>query len=101
MAKYAVLGNHKAAVMGMPAGNMHYASGFSSPEEALQHEMQACAREGNTDCTPIAVDDTQLYNPVPGAGAAQQRREADAAAADANAAAMLPTVLQTLQGLKH
>lgn len=59
------------------------------------------ATRPSADCVPMAIDDTQLYNPVPGAVAAQQRREADAAAADANAAAMLPAVLQTLQGLKH
>lgn len=75
LATYSTLETNKAMVMNSQNYRLFWVWDRASPERALGDAKASCEGEGGiSSCVPIAVNDTQLYNPVPGAIAAQQRQ---------------------------
>ena len=73
MAKYAMLPGNKAIYLNTKLALWWVASNQSTPEAAANaakagcEEFAALHEEDPTRCVPVAVNDKQIYDPVPGA----------------------------------
>lgn len=110
MAQYAVMPANKAVYLAKHPDlnfSMYWVSGRASPDDALNAAKAACegaAAAKKIDllvCVPMAVNDRQIYDPVPGATAHEQRVLNNQDAAMQQLPGTIQSFGQSLQGLKH
>jgi hypothetical protein len=75
MAKYAVLDTHKAIVVDTENYKFYYTWSQSSPDQALARAKSNCEGESGQPCVPVAINNTQVYDPLSGSVAKQQRND--------------------------
>lgn len=79
LAKYYIEPGNKALVMNTQSFVSYWAYGRQTPQDALDAAKADCIRDsgfgGADTCVTVAINDKQIYDPIPGAMADQQQQQ--------------------------
>jgi hypothetical protein len=81
LAQYAMQQGNKALFMNTQSMNMYWTWNRDTPQEAIDAAQANCIADAGrygsdpSNCVPVAINDKQIYDPIPGALAAKQEQD--------------------------
>jgi hypothetical protein len=77
MAQYALKPGNKALFLNTQTFYSSSSWGYDTPQGAIDRARGDCVAQAAApdNCVPVAVNDKQIYDPIPGALAAQQQQQ--------------------------
>ena len=77
LAEYSVEPGNKAMVINTQSAQIYWVWSRDTPQAAIDSAKANCVAAATApgDCVPVAINDKQVYDPIPGALAAQKQQD--------------------------